>query len=156
MHLATSQRHGALNLVDCRSPGNILRFRHTVCFTSPHASTMPSRPMNEGRSNDHDFVPPTQYKPSRAKKQPPGFSPLKLILRFEAMDLNQTTSSGQIPNTIDSSSPEALFTLFFTDAVIDRIVRADPVTSARRSLETSALTTALIASRILAGGSVWM
>jgi len=99
---------------------------------------MPSRPMNEGQSNDHDFVPPTQYKPSHTKK-PPGFSPLKLIPRFKAMDLNHTTSSSQVPNTIDSSSPEAIFTLFFTDSVIDRIVRctnintesvrADPVTS---------------------------
>src|SRR6266480_6853944 len=100
---------------------------------------MPSRPMNEGQSNDHDFIPPTQYKPSRMKQQPSGFSPLKLILRFKAMDLNHTTSSSQIPNIIDSSSPEALFTLFFTDSVIDYIVRctninaesvqADPVTS---------------------------
>ena len=82
--------------------------------------------MNKGRSNDHDFVPPTQYKPSRTKK-PQGFSPLKLIPRFEAMDLNHTTSSGQIPNTIDSSSPEALFALFFTDSVIDHIVRCTNV-----------------------------
>ena|SRR2546421_6245465 len=29
---------------------------------------MPSRPMNKGRSNDHDFVPPTQYKSSRTKQ----------------------------------------------------------------------------------------
>jgi hypothetical protein len=94
--------------------------------------------MKEGQSNDHDFVPPTKYKPRHTKK-PPGFSPFKLIPRFEAMDLNHTTSSGQIPNTIDSSSPEAVFTLFFTDSVIDRIVRctnvnaesvrADPVNS---------------------------
>ena len=100
---------------------------------------MPSRPMNEGQSNDHDFVPPTQYKPSRTKQQPSGFSPLKLIPRFKAIDLNHITSSSQIPNTINSSSPEALFALFFTDLVIDRIIqctninaermRVDPVTS---------------------------
>src|SRR5947207_10005614 len=100
---------------------------------------MPSRPMNKGQSNDHDFVPPTQYKPSRTKQKPSGFSPLKLIPRFKAMDLNRTTSSSQLLNTINSSSPEALFTLFFTDSVIDRIVqctninaenvRADPVAS---------------------------
>jgi len=83
---------------------------------------MPSRPMNKGRSNDHDFVPPTQYKPNRTKQQPSGFSPLKLIPRFKAMDLNRTTSSSQIPHAINLSSPEALFTLFFTDSVIDRIV----------------------------------
>jgi len=95
--------------------------------------------MNKGQSNDHDFVPPTQYKLSRTKQQPSGFSPLKLIQKFKAMDLNRTTSSSQIPNTIDSSSPEALFTLFFTGSVVDRIVqctnvnaesvRADPVSS---------------------------
>src|SRR6266513_433342 len=104
---------------------------------------MPSRPMNKGQSNDHDFIPPTQYKPSHIKK-PPGFSPLKLIPRFEAMDLNRTTSSSQIPNMINSSSPEALFTLFFTDSVIDRIIqcinvnaekiRADPVASRAQNI----------------------
>ncbi len=83
---------------------------------------MPSRPMNKGQSNDHDFVPPTQYKPSHKKQQPSGFSPLKLIPRFKAMDLNHITSSSQILNTINSSNPEALFTLFFTDSVINRIV----------------------------------
>src|SRR6266513_6470434 len=100
---------------------------------------MPSRPMNKGQSNDHDFVPPTQYKPHHIKQQPSGFSPLKLIPRFKAIDLNRIISSSQIPNTINSSSPEALFTLFFTNSVINRIVqctnvnaesvRADPVTS---------------------------
>ena len=105
---------------------------------------MPSRPMNKGQSNDHDFVPPTQYKPSHTKQHPSGFSPLKLIPSFKAMDLNRTTSSSQIPNTIDSSNPEALFTLFFTDSVIDRIVqctnanaekiRADPVASRAQNI----------------------
>ena len=95
--------------------------------------------MNEGQSNDHDFVPPTQYKLHHIKQKPSGFSPLKLILRFNAMDLNHITSSSQIPNMINSSSPEALFTLFFTDLVINRIiqcinvnaesVQVDPVTS---------------------------
>jgi len=88
---------------------------------------MPSRPMNKGQSNDHDFVPPTQYKPSRTKQQPLGFSPLKLIPRFKAIDLNRTTSSSQLSNTIDSSNPEALFTLFFTDSVIDHIVQCTNV-----------------------------
>ena len=100
--------------------------------------------MNKGQSNDHDFVPPTQYKPSRTKQKPSGFSPLKLIPKFEVMDLNHTTSSSQISNTINSSSPEALFALFFTDSVIDRIVqctninaesvRADPVNSRTQNI----------------------
>ena len=95
--------------------------------------------MNKGQSNNHDFVPPTQYKPSHLKQQPSGFSPLKLIPSFKAMDLNRTTSSSLIINTINSSSPEALFTLFFGGSVINYIiqcinvnaesVRADAVTS---------------------------
>ena len=87
--------------------------------------------MNKGQSNDHDFVPPTQYKPRHIKQQPSGFSPLKLIPRFKAMDLNHTTSSSQILNTLDSSSPEALFTLFFTDSVIDRIIQCTNVNAER-------------------------
>ena len=83
---------------------------------------MPSRPMNKGRSNDHDFVPPTQYKPSHIKQKPLGFSPLKLIPRFKAIDLNLIISSSQVPNIINLSSLEALFTLFFTNLVINRIV----------------------------------
>ncbi len=101
--------------------------------------------MNKGQSNNHDFVPPTQYKPSHLKQQPSGFSPLKLIPSFKAMDLNRTTSSSLIINTINSSSPEALFTLFFTDSVINRIVqytnvnaesvRADTVTSRGQNVQ---------------------
>ena len=88
---------------------------------------MPSRPMNKGQLNDHNFIPPTQYKPSHIKQQPSGFSPLKLIPKFKVIDLNRTTSSSQIPNTINSSSPEALFTLFFTDSVIDHIIQCTNV-----------------------------
>src|SRR6266513_6561172 len=105
---------------------------------------MPSRPMNKGQSDDHDFVPPTQYKLSRIKQHPSGFSPLKLIPRFKAIDLNRTISSSQIPNIINSSSLEALFTLFFTNLVIDRIIqcinvntesiRADPVASRAQNI----------------------
>jgi hypothetical protein len=84
-----------------------------ICILSI-VTAMPSRPMNKGRSNDHDFVPPTQYKLSRTKKQLPDLSSLELIPKFEAMDLNNTSGSSQIPHTIDSSSPEALFSLFFT------------------------------------------
>ncbi len=105
---------------------------------------MPSRLMNKGQSNDHDFIPPTQYKPSYIKQKPSGFSPLKLIPRFKAIDLNHTTSSSQILNMINLSSPEALFTLFFTDLVINHIIqyinvnvekiRADPVTSRAQNI----------------------
>src|SRR5947208_16987895 len=84
---------------------------------------MPRRPMNKGQSNDHDFVPPTQYKPSHTKQQPSGFSPLKLIPRFKAIDLNRTTSSSEVLDTINLSNPEALFTFFFTGSVIDHIIQ---------------------------------
>jgi hypothetical protein len=85
---------------------------------------MPSRPMNKGRSNDHDFVPPTQYKSSRTKQPRPSLlSQLELIPKFEAMELENAKGSSQNLDTIDSSSPENLFSLFFTDSVLDRIVR---------------------------------
>jgi hypothetical protein len=95
--------------------------------------------MNKGCSNDHDFVPPTQYKLSRANKQLPDLSLLESIPKFNALDLNNTEGSSHIPHTVDSRSPEAIFSLFYTDSVLDIIVRctnlnaervrADPVTS---------------------------
>jgi hypothetical protein len=73
-------------------------------------SIMPSRPMNKGRSNDHDFVPPTQYKSSRTKQPRPSLlSQLEQIPKFEAMELENIKGSSQIPCT---SSPEDLFSLF--------------------------------------------
>jgi hypothetical protein len=80
--------------------------------------------MNKGRSNDHDFVPPTQCKSSRTKQPRPSLlSQLELIPKFEAMELENAKGSSQNLHTIDSSSPETLFSLFFTDSVLDRIVR---------------------------------
>jgi hypothetical protein len=80
--------------------------------------------MNKGRSNDHDFVPPTQYKSSRTKQPGPSLlSQLELIPKFEAMELENAKGSSQNLHTIDFSSPENLFSLFFTDSVLDRIVR---------------------------------
>jgi len=100
---------------------------------------MPSRPMNKGCSNDHDFVPPTQYKLNRTNNQLPDLSLLESIPKFNALDLNNTEGSSHIPHMIDLSSPEAIFSLFFTDSVLDLIVRCtnlnaerarvDPVTS---------------------------
>jgi hypothetical protein len=80
---------------------------------------MPSRPMNKGRSNDHDFVPPTQYKSSRTKQPRPSLlSQFEQIPKFEAMELENTKGSSQIPCT---SSPEDLFSLFFTDSEKDQM-----------------------------------
>jgi Transposase IS4 len=106
---------------------------------------MPSRPMNKGRSNDHDFVPPTKYKPSsRNQKLPEDVSPLEIIPKFNAMDINNTKGSAQLPDGIDGSSPEALFSLFFTSPIIDLIAqctnfnaeraRIDPVASRAKNI----------------------
>jgi hypothetical protein len=44
--------------------------------------------MNKGRSNDHDFVPPTQYQPSRTKQPRQSLlSQLELIPKFKAIEL---------------------------------------------------------------------
>lgn len=85
--------------------------------------------MNKGRSNDHDFVPPTQYKSSRTKQPRPSLlSQLEQIPKFEAMELENTKGSSQIPCT---SSPEDLFSLFFTDSVLDRIIRCTNLNAER-------------------------
>ena len=48
-------------------------------------------------------------------------------------------SSCWIPNTVDLSSPEALFTLFFTGSVIDRIVRCTNLNAERVRADPVAL-----------------
>ena len=93
---------------------------------------MPSRPMNKGRSNDHDLVPPTQYKLNRTKQPRPSLlSQLEQIPKFEAMELENAKGSSQNLHRIDSSSPEDLFSLFFTDLVLDRIVRCTNLNAER-------------------------
>jgi hypothetical protein len=85
--------------------------------------------MNKDRSNDHDFVPPTQYKSSRTKQPRPSLlSQLEQIPKFEAMELENVKGSSQIPCT---SSPEDLFSLFFTESVLDRIVRCSNLNAER-------------------------
>src|SRR2546421_1433246 len=64
-------------------------------------------PMNKGRSNDHDFVPPTQYKSSRTKQPRPSLlSQLELIPEFEAMELENAKGSSQNLDTIDSNQED--------------------------------------------------
>ena len=80
--------------------------------------------MNKGRSNNHNFVPPTQYKSSCIKQLRPSLlSQLELIPKFEAMELKNTKGSSQNLHTINSSSPKTLFSLFFTDSVLNRIIQ---------------------------------
>ncbi|EKG09073.1 hypothetical protein MPH_13941 [Macrophomina phaseolina MS6] len=92
---------------------------------------MPSRPMNNGRSNDHDFVPPTQYQSSTKQPRPSLLSQLELIPKFEAMELEDAKGSSQNLHRVDSSSPEDLFSLFFTDLVLNRIVRCTNLNAER-------------------------
>ena len=123
----------------------LFQHTHTHLYPQQLAPAMPSRPMNKGHSNDHDFVPPTQYKSSQTKQPlPSSFSQLELIPKFEAMELENAKGSSQNLHTIDSSSPEELFSLFFTDLVLDRIVRctnlnaervrADPVAARAKNI----------------------
>jgi len=74
---------------------------------------MPSRPMNKGRSNDHDLVPPTQYKSRTKQPRQSLLSQLELIPKFEAMELGNAKCSSQNLDTIDSSSPESLFSFLY-------------------------------------------
>ena len=73
---------------------------------------MPSRPMNKGRLNDHDFVPSTQYKFSRTKQPRPSFSQFELIPEFEAIELENAESSSQNLHTIDFSKGLKIFSFF--------------------------------------------
>ena len=88
--------------------------------------------MNKGRSNDHDFILPTQYKSSRTKQPRSSLLfQLELIPKFKAMELKNTKGSSQNLHTINFSRPKDLFSLFFTDLVLDRIVRCTNLNAER-------------------------
>jgi len=95
--------------------------------------------MNQSRSNDHDFVPPTQYKSSRTQPRPSLLSQLERIPKFEAMELENTKGSSQNLHAIDSGSPKDLFSLFFTDLVLDRIVRCTNLNAERVRIDLVAI-----------------
>ena len=82
---------------------------------------MPSRPMNKARSNDHDFVPPTQYKPGHTKTQPPSFSPLKLIPRFNAMDLNLKNQENLERHRLNMAAQHARF-IFVREELVGKSI----------------------------------
>ena len=79
--------------------------------------------MNKGRLNNHDFIPLTQYNLSCTIKQLPDLSLLEQLPNFKALDFKNIKGSSHIPSTVQSNSPEALFSLFFTTSVLDIIVR---------------------------------
>ena len=82
---------------------------------------MGRRPMKKP-SNDHDFVPPTQYHPY-TKDTLPNLSEFEQIPQFEPMEFESKEGVSQLPDIIDSSDPEAIFRLFFTNTVLDLLVR---------------------------------
>jgi hypothetical protein len=55
---------------------------------------MPSRPMNNDRSNDYDFIPPIQYKSNHTKQSRLSLlSQFELISEFKAIELKNAEDS---------------------------------------------------------------
>ena len=93
---------------------------------------MPSRPMNKGCSNDHDFVPPTQYKLNRTNNQLPDLSLLESIQRAHLIFLIRLIQVVQKPFSLSSlliqsliSSYDVLLLLLLLHAVSDTRTRVD-------------------------------
>jgi hypothetical protein len=56
-----------------------------------------------------------------------------VILKLEAIELENTKRSSQNLHTIDSSNLEDLLSLFYTDLVLDRIVRRANLNAEKKS-----------------------
>jgi hypothetical protein len=75
-------------------------------------------------SNDKDFVPPTQYpKLPKGKKKlrPPDPKPIPPFDPLPIRDYTQYRRPN-IPEQIDRGDPFAIFRLFFTNKLLDRLV----------------------------------
>jgi hypothetical protein len=74
-------------------------------------------------SDDIDFVPPTQYSipPTRKAKEPPP-QPWPLP-SFEPLHIEDFDNHGtpNLPPNLDVHDPFAIFKLFFTDEIIDKL-----------------------------------
>jgi hypothetical protein len=79
---------------------------------------MPSRPMNAKASNDHDFVPPETYKPSK-RPLPSELLALEALPYFEPMSMQEILGRPRLPNI---SEPEDIYRLFFNNRLIDLMV----------------------------------
>ena len=75
------------------------------------------------KSNDEDFVPQTQYpkRTTRPKKKPPPKP--SALPDFDPVPIDNNTTYGRpnIPEYIDTSDPYAIFRLFFTDELLDKL-----------------------------------
>jgi hypothetical protein len=74
--------------------------------------------MNTKASNDHDFVPPETYKPSKGPL-PSELLALEALPHFEPLVIPETLGKSRLPNV---SEPEDIFRLFFTRQLIDLMV----------------------------------
>ena len=76
-------------------------------------------------SNDEDFVPPTQYPKllRRMKKKPPPAP--NLLPYFEPLPIYNENIYGtpKLPHYIDSGDPYQIFKLFWTDELLDKLVK---------------------------------
>ena len=77
--------------------------------------------MSVKASNDHDFVPPDRYKPLKGPI-PAEITQLEKVPEFNSMVLDIKEARVRLPSNVDSSNPEALFRLFFTDELLRLIV----------------------------------
>ena len=79
---------------------------------------MPPKPMNVKASNDHDFVPPETYRPSRGPL-PSELLAIKAISHFAPMVIEEMLGRPRLPNISDL---EGIFRLFFTHQLVDLMV----------------------------------
>ena len=73
---------------------------------------MPPRPMPVNRSNDHDFVPPETYKPSKGPL-PPELLALEALPDFKPLSLQDVSDTTRLPSL--NMHPESIFRLLFND-----------------------------------------
>jgi Transposase IS4 len=87
-------------------------------------NTLPSTMPSNRTSNDIDFVQPTQYnvQPNQVAKKPPP-EPWELP-DFEPLHINDfdNHSTPNLPPTLNRSDPFAIFSQFFTDKIVDKLV----------------------------------
>ena len=87
-------------------------------------NTLPSTIPSHRTSNDIDLVQPTQYnvRPNRVAKKPPP-EPWELP-DFEPLHIDDFDNHGtpNLPPSLDQNDPFAIFSQFFTDEVVDKLV----------------------------------
>jgi hypothetical protein len=81
---------------------------------------MPGR-FRQSKSNDHDLVPYTKYRPK--KRLPARYGKLRAMPRFKPIELDPIINPGpNLPTELDLDDSVAFFQLFFTDDLIQHLV----------------------------------